>query len=229
LGTNGEAPAESEGPKVLGIDPESGMEVTLRTGRFGPYVQLGEPADKTEKPKRGSIPKDMPPASVDLPKALSLLSLPREIGKHPETGKPITAAIGRYGPYVSHDGKFASLSGTDEVFTVGINRAVDLLASQKKGRAQAEVLKELGAHPEDGAPVQILNGRYGPYIKHQKTNAPMPKGRTAEDLTLDEAVPLLAARAGGKKAPKKAAAKKLAAKKATGKKTAAKKTAGAKS
>jgi len=229
LGTNGEAPAESEGPKVLGIDPESGMEVTLRTGRFGPYVQLGEPADKKEKPKRGSIPKDMPPESVDLPKALALLSLPREIGKHPETGKPITAAIGRYGPYVSHDGKFASLSGTDEVFTVGINRAVDLLASQKKGRAQAEVLKELGAHPEDGAPVQVLNGRYGPYIKHQKTNAPMPKGRTAEELTLAEAVPLLAARAGGKKAPKKAAAKKTTAKKPAAKKTAVKKTAGAKS
>ena len=223
LGTNGDAAPEMEGPRVLGLDPESGMEVTVRSGRFGPYIQLGEPVDKTDKPKRASIPKDAPPDGIDLEKALALLSLPREIGKHPETGKPITAAIGRYGPYVAHDGKFASLSNTEEVFTVGINRAVDLLATQKKGRAAAEVLKDLGTHPDDDAPVQVLNGRYGPYVKHGKTNATLPKGKTPEDITLEEALALVAAKAGakGKKkaAPRKAAAKKPAAKK----KTAAKK------
>ena len=199
LGANGEATAEPEGPRVLGIDPESGMEVTVRSGRFGPYIQLGEPADKGDKPKRASIPKDTPPDTLDLERALALLSLPREVGKHPETGKPITAAIGRYGPYVAHDGKFASLGNTEEVFTVGINRAVDLLASQKKGRTTAEVLKELGAHPDDGAPIQVLSGRYGPYVKHQKTNATLPKGKAPDSVTLEEAIALVNAKAGAKK------------------------------
>ncbi len=201
----------SEG-KPLGADPDSGLEVTLRSGRFGPYVQLGD--NGGEKPKRASIPKDFEPDSIDLAKALTLLALPREIGLHPETGKPITAGFGRFGPYVQHDGKYASLGSTEEVFTVGINRAVSLLAEKAAGRMRrgATVLKDLGEHPELKGAVQVLSGRYGPYVKHGKINATLPKDRVPEELTLPEAVELIAARE-AKGPAKKGPAKKSPAKK----------------
>ncbi|MGZ5917388.1 MAG: type I DNA topoisomerase [Methyloceanibacter sp.] len=183
----------SEG-KPLGTDPTSGLEVTLRTGRFGPYVQLGE--NGKEKPKRASIPKGTDPESLELDAALALLSLPREIGLHPETGKPILAGFGRFGPYVQHDGKYASLGAPIEVFEVGINRAVSLLAEKAAGRVRrgASVIKALGEHPELGGKIEVLSGRYGPYVKHGKVNATVPKGRDPEQVTLAEAVELIAER-----------------------------------
>ncbi len=223
---NGVDPELAEGPKVFGVDPESNLDVTLRSGRFGPYVQLGE----GDKPKRASIPRDVPLDQLDFEKALALLSLPREVGLHPESGKPITAAIGRYGPYLAHDGKFASLSSTEEVFSVGINRAVTVLAEGKKGRGRAapEALKELGAHPVSGSAIKVMNGRYGPYVTDGSINATLPRASSPDTVTLDEAVALIAARAekgGGKKPARKKAAAKPAAKKPAAKKApAAKKT-----
>lgn len=195
----------SEG-KLLGTDPETELDVTLRTGRFGPYVQLGENGE--EKPKRASIPKGFDPESIDLSRALSLLSLPREVGLHPETGKPITAGFGRFGPYVQHEGKYASLGAADEVFTVGINRAVSLLAEKAANRVRrgATVIKDLGEHPELKGAVQVLSGRYGPYVKHGKINATLPKDRNPGEVTLADAVELIAARAAkgpAKKPPRK--------------------------
>ncbi|MEM8750115.1 MAG: type I DNA topoisomerase [Pseudomonadota bacterium] len=229
------AQAANEGPKVLGVDPDSSEEVTLRTGRFGPYVQRGE----GKEAKRGSIPKSWDVADVDFEKALQLLSLPRVVGTHPETGKEITARIGRYGPLVQHDGKFGSLDAEDEVFTVGLNRAVTVLAeaANKPGRARGGTsLKDLGEHPTLGGPVAVKDGRYGPYVNHGKINATLPKDKDPQSVTMEEAVVLIADRAektGAKKkaAPKKktAAKKKPAAKKATTKKAPAKKTAAKKS
>ena len=216
-------PALAEG-KVLGIDPISHMEVSLRTGRFGPYVQLGE-ALEGEKPKRASVPKTFNVESLSLEQALALLNLPREVGLHPETGLPILANFGRYGPYVQHERTYANLDSPDEVFTVGLNRAVSLLAEKKNagGRRGPTVIKELGEHPELGGPVQVLSGRYGPYAKHGKVNATLPKGTEPEGVTLEDAVVLIAEKAakGGKKPARKR-------KTATKKKTAAKKTATAK-
>jgi DNA topoisomerase-1 len=201
-------------PQVLGNDPESGEPISLRTGRFGPYVQKGEGA----KPQRSGIPKDVDRSQVDLEYALKLLSLPREVGKHPETGLPITANFGRYGPYVAHDGSYASLDSADEVFNVGINRAVTVLAEKKaKSRSPRgpEALKELGAHPESGATVKLMRGRYGPYVTDGSTNATVPNGTDPLSVTLSDAVTLIAERAakGGGKKPKKA--KKAPAKKAS--------------
>jgi DNA topoisomerase-1 len=215
--------------KMLGLDPETGFDVFFKTGRFGPYVQLGEPDDydkkNKQKPKRMSIPKGMDPSGIDLEKALELLSLPRDIGKHPETGEPITASIGRYGPYVAHQGTYANLESPAEVFTVGINRAVTVLAEKKnKQKRGSTVLKELGEHPEEKGAVQVLEGRYGPYVKHGRINATLPKTLDPQDVTMDDAVKLIAERAAKKKpARKKAAPKKAAARKTTAKKTAAKK------
>jgi DNA topoisomerase-1 len=174
---------------------------------------------------------------MDLEKALRLLSLPREVGKHPDDGKVITAGLGRFGPFVLHDGTYANLENADEVFDVGLNRAVAILADKRAGggrpqRAAAAALAELGNHPEDGKPVRVLSGRFGPYIKHGDTNANVPKGKDPASITMEEAVALIAERAGkggGKKPAKKAAAPKKAAAKAEGdapaKKTAAKKPA----
>ncbi len=213
----------SEG-KPIGIDPVSGLEVTLRSGRFGPYVQLGE--NGGEKPKRVSLPKGSDPESIDLDRALELLSLPREVGLHPETGKPITAGFGRFGPYVQHDGKYASLSTPEEVFSVGINRAVSLLAEKaaSRGRRGASVIKDLGEYPELGGAVQVLSGRYGPYVRHGKVNATLPKDRDPEQVTLLEAVELLAAKA-AKGPAKKPARKAGKAKKPKKEKVAVEETA----
>ncbi len=189
--------AGENGPRVLGQDPDSGLDVTLRSGRFGPYVQLGEGKGK-DKPKRASLPKDLMPGNVDLEKALALLSLPRQLGNHPETGKPIIASIGRYGPYLGHDGAYASLANSDEVFTTGLNRAVTLLAeaaTKSRGRQRPEALRVVGDHPGDGEPVILMTGRYGPYVTHGKLNATIPKGRDLDGVTLEEALELLASRA----------------------------------
>ena len=209
--TNGEKASLSGEAKVLGADPETGLEITLRIGRFGPYVQLGE-SDGGEKPKRASIPKGTDPEHIDLERALALLALPREVGLHPETGKPIVAGFGRYGPYVHHDGKYASLSAPEEVFEIGINRAVSLLAEKAANRRPraSSVIKELGDHPELGGKVQVLSGRYGPYVKHGKVNATLPKDRDPEQVTLQEAVELIAAKSAKgptKKTPRKSVRK----------------------
>lgn len=190
---------EDAAPGALGVDPETGEEIAIKSGRFGMYIQLGE-AKKGEKPKRATIPKDMDVAAVDLEKAIQLLSLPREVGKHPETGKPITAAIGRYGPYVAHDGVYGKLASSDEVFSVGLNRAVAAIAdaAAKKGGAKT-VLKELGEHPDDGASVRVLDGRYGPYVNHNRVNATLPKGTEPESVTMEQALEWLAAKASKKK------------------------------
>jgi DNA topoisomerase-1 len=226
------------GDRELGIDPVTGETVFLKTGRFGVYVQLGE----GEKPKRSSLPKGWSAPDMDLDKGLRLLRLPRDVGNHPEDGKPIVAGIGRYGPFVLHDGTYANLPTADEVFDVGVNRAVDLLATKRAGRrggAESAALAELGAHPVDGQPIRVLSGRYGPYIKHGATNANVPRGADPLSVTLEQAIELIAervAKGGGGKAkkparaakakaePKAAAAKKAPAKK----KPAAKKKAPAK-
>ena len=232
---DGEQEGEAGGDRELGLDPKSSEKVWLKAGRFGPYVQLGE----GDKPRRSSLPKGWTPASLDLDQALRLLSLPREVGKDPEDGKPILAGLGRYGPYVQHDKTYASLGSIEEAFEVGLNRAVTLIAEKKAGGprgargANAPALKDLGAHPADGQPIRILSGRFGPYIKHGDTNANVPRGKDPQEVTLEEAVALLAERAakgGGGKAKRpapKAAAEKPAAKKkpATKKKAPAKKAA----
>jgi len=225
-----------DGTRVLGTDPESGLEVSLRTGRFGPYVQLGEAVEDGEKPKRSSLPRGWDAATLDLAGALALLGLPREVGMHPETGTPITAGIGRYGPFVQHDGTFANLDSVEEVFSVGLNRAVSVLAEKRAGggrpggRAAPKALKSLGEHPSEGGPITVRDGRYGAYVNHGKVNATLPKDVTPEAVTLEQALALLSERAG--KAPskrparttaKKPAAKKPAAKTKTVTKSAAKK------
>jgi DNA topoisomerase-1 len=206
VGNGTDAEASTPDGKLLGYDPESGLAVTLRVGRFGPYLQLGE-GSKDEKPKRSSIPTGLDPNSIDLKRALQLLSLPRSIGDHPETGKPITAGLGRYGPFILHDGMYANLPA-EELLTVGINRAVALLAEKKAGksgrfqRAAATVLKELGDHPSEGGKLQVLSGRYGPYVKHGDVNATLPRGKAPEELTVEDAVRLIAERVA--KGPSKA-------------------------
>ena len=204
---NGESEDAPAGPQVLGNDPDTGEEVSLRSGRFGPYVQRGD----GKEAKRSSIPKGWNPAEIDFEKALQLLSLPREVGTHPETGKPISAGIGRYGPFVLHEGLYANLDSPEEVFSVGINRAVDALAEKAaKGggrRGAQQALKQLGEHP-DGGPVTVKDGRYGPYVNHGKVNATLPKDKDPQSVTLEEALELIAAKAGSKGKAKKTAKKK---------------------
>jgi len=198
--------------KLLGHD--AGDPITLRTGRFGPYVQRGEATEEVPKPPRASLPKGWAPEEIDLEKALMLLSLPREIGAHPEDGEPVLAGIGRYGPYVRHGRTYANLPQIDEVWTVGMNRAVELIAQKaSRGRKTAEPLKDLGEHPEGGA-VAVMDGRYGPYVKWGKINASLPKETDPQAVGMDEAVALLAEKAAksGKKAPAKKAGSKGAAK-----------------
>jgi DNA topoisomerase-1 len=181
--------------RELGIEPATGAKVWLKSGRFGPYVEAA-----SDKPRRASLPKDWPPAAMDLEKALRLLRLPREVGPHPEGGAVILASIGRYGPYLQHSGAYANLGSTDEVFEIGLNRAVSLLAEKRagagKGRGASTTLRELGDHPQTGKPVRLLSGRYGPYVKHESVNANLARGADPQTLTLDAAVALLAAREG---------------------------------
>jgi DNA topoisomerase-1 len=208
----------------LGTDPGTGQPVTLHSGRFGPYVQRARPDD--EKPDRTSLPKGMTPEQVDFDFALKLLELPREVGLHPETGKPITAGLGRYGPFVQHDGKFANLDNFEEIFTVGLNRAVDVLASKQArgGRAGPAVLRDLGPHPQGGGSLQVMSGRYGPYIKYDNVNATLPRDVSPESVTLDQAVALVADKQAKGKPARKAPARKATPKKAAAKAKAPAKT-----
>ena len=214
--------------RVLGQDVD-GIEISLRAGRFGPYVQKGEATTENPKPPRASLPKGWESSELTLERALELLSLPRQIGPHPEDGVMVESAIGRFGPYVKHGSVYANIPDVEEVFTIGMNRAVEVLALKLAGRRggpAAEPLRELGEHP-DGGPIQVMPGKYGPYVKWAKVNATLPKELAPETVTVEEALALIAEKAGksGKKkaAPKKpAAAKKPAAKKAPVKAAAAK-------
>jgi DNA topoisomerase-1 len=208
FGQGAESGAEDSGPQVLGQDPDSGGDVTLRSGRFGPYFQLGE----GKEAKRASLPKDVPASDADLEIALRFLSLPRDVGDHPETGKPITASIGRYGPYLAHEGKYAKLASTAEVFEVGMNAAVAKLADAAKGGGRQagsrEPLKTLGAHPRTELEIRLMEGRFGPYVTDGTTNATLPKSLAPDQLTLEEAAQLLDERAAKGPAPKKGKGRK---------------------
>jgi DNA topoisomerase-1 len=225
-------PGAAAGDGALGEHPRTGQTIYLKDGRFGPYLEMA--VEGEDKPKRGSIPKGWSPADVDLDKAVMLIDLPREVGRHPEDDEPIEAGIGRYGPFVKHAKTYANLGSVEDVFEVGLNRAVDLIAEKRanprgRGGAAAKPLKELGKHPEDGEAINVMSGRYGPYVKHGKTNATLPKGMEPEEVTLEKAVELIAERAAKSGGKKKAPAKKPAAKKTAAKKPAAKKTAARKS
>jgi len=226
FGQPGGKEGEDTGPEVLGQHPETGQDIVKKSGRFGPYIEMGE----GKEAKRGSIPKDLPDGEMTLDWAVKLLSLPREVGLHPETGKPIVANIGRFGPYLLHDGKYGRLSSTAEIFEVGMNSAVAKLADAAnkggRGASSREPLKVLGKHPRTEAEIKLMAGRYGSYVTDGTTNATLPKTIEQEALTLEEAAQLIDARAAAapaKKGKKKAAPKKAAPKKAAAKKPAAKK------
>ncbi|MBV2147495.1 type I DNA topoisomerase [Sphingobium sp. AS12] len=231
FGQPGGKDGEDTGPEVLGKHPETGQDIVKKSGRFGPYIEMGE----GKEAKRGSIPKDLPDGELTLDWGVKLLSLPREIGLHPETGKPIVANIGRFGPYLLHDGKYGRLSSTSEIFEVGMNSAVVKLAeAANRGPRSAgrEPLKVLGAHPRTEAEIKLMEGRYGAYVTDGTTNATLPKTVDKDQLTLEEAAQLIDARAAAapakKGAKKKAAPKKAAAKKATSKADSAAKKPAAK-
>ncbi len=220
--------ADDTGDRILGED--QGDEISLKSGRFGPYVQRGDATPENKKPPRASLPKGWSKDDMDLEKALMLLNLPREIGPHPEDGVMVEAGIGRYGPFIKHGSVYANIKEVDDVFVIGMNRAMEELAKKAargggRTRTAAAPLKELGEHPTEGGPVNVMDGRYGAYVKFGKINATLPKDVEAADVTMDMAVALIAEKAskGGKKkaAPKKAAPKKAAPKK----KPAAKKKA----
>jgi DNA topoisomerase I len=192
---NTDAAGNGGGPKELGPHPESEIMVTLRQGPYGWYVQLGEPegeGKKKTKPKRSSLPRTLDPADVDLDKAVGLLALPRDVGMHPDENVMITAAIGRFGPYIKMGGTYVSLKGDDDVLTVGLNRAVHLFASAPR----KDPPKELGNHPKDGKPITQRTGRWGPYVKHGKVMATLPKEMDKDKVTLEQAVELLDAKSG---------------------------------
>ncbi|TIQ36838.1 MAG: type I DNA topoisomerase [Mesorhizobium sp.] len=210
---NGENGNGEDGVKLLGKDPYTAEEITLRSGRFGPYIQRGEGKDA----KRSSLPKGWTAESIDHEKALALLALPRDVGKHPETGKMISAGLGRYGPFVLHDGTYANLESIEDVFSIGLNRAVSVIAEkQQKGKAGRNgatpaALKELGDHPDGGGKIVVRDGRYGPYVNYGKVNATLPKGKDPQSVTMEEALALIAekeAKGGGGKKPFRRAAKK---------------------
>jgi DNA topoisomerase-1 len=214
------------GMRKLGEDPETGLEVTVRSGRFGSYLQLGE-ATKNEdgeavKPKRASLPKGVAPDEMDLDRALKLLALPRTIGKHPDDGEDIIGGVGRFGPYVKHGKTYANIGNDEDILTIGLNRAVTLIEEKKanpgKGRRfGADPGRTLGDHPQKGGPIVVKNGRYGPYVSHNGVNANLPNDKTPEQITLDEAVGLIDARAektgGGSSARRKRPARGEAANK----------------
>ncbi|MEM7492614.1 MAG: type I DNA topoisomerase [Pseudomonadota bacterium] len=198
------------------VHPDTGQPVLLKSGRFGPYLEMT--LESEDKPKRSSLPKGWAPQDLTAEKALMLINLPRTVGQHPEDGEPILANLGRYGPYVQHLKTYANVPSIEEMLDIGLNRAVALIADKRanpggRGRAQAKVLKDLGAHPSDEQPIQVLEGRYGPYIKHGKTNATLPKDMKPEDINVDQALEILAEKEakGGKKKRKAPAKKKKAA------------------
>ncbi|MBN1200456.1 MAG: type I DNA topoisomerase [Anaerolineae bacterium] len=194
---------KEEGPTPLGYHPENQEPVFVLSGPYGPYVQLGENGDNNgEKPRRVSIPKNMNPDAITLEQALALLDLPRVLGAHPDTGEAVEVGIGRFGPFVRHNGEYRSLAKSDDMLTIELDRALELIA-QKKQRRQPELLRDLGAHPDDEKPVAVYNGRYGPYVKHGKTNASLPKDMTVESITLEQALALLVAKKARKSKKKK--------------------------
>jgi len=209
-GADAEASGSSE-PRSLGKDPTTDEEISLRSGRFGPYVQRGD----GKEAKRSSLPKGWKPDDIDFEKALQLLSLPRDVGNHPETAKMITAGLGRYGPFILHDGSYANVDTIEDVFTIGLNRAVTVLAEKKAkgpgGRGTPAALKSLGDHPDGGA-ITVRDGKYGPYVNWGKINATLPKGRDPQEVSVEEALALIVEK-GGKTPAKKPAAKKASAKK----------------
>lgn len=218
------ASGDGGGDRMLGQDPETGLDVVVKSGRFGPYIQLGEQKDvaEDEKPKRAGIPKGSSPGDMTLELALKLLSLPREVGRHPESGEPITAGIGRFGPFVKHDKTYASLEAGDDVYAIGLNRAVTLIAEKVakgpgRGRFQKDPGKPLGDHPGGGV-ITVKDGRYGPYVSHEGTNATLPSDITPETVTLAQAIELIDARGGKGKSKRPAAKKKAAPKSAAPKK-----------
>jgi DNA topoisomerase-1 len=193
------------GPEPIGTDPKSGLPVYVLIGRYGPYFQLGEVIEGSDKkPRRAPLPKGKTAQTVNMDDALLALSLPRELGAHPESKKPILANVGRFGPYVMHDGDFRSLKKDDNVYTVTLARALEILSEEKKGRGGSKALRELGPHPKDQKVVAVFTGKYGPYVKHGATNATLPKDKDPEKITLAEALELIDARAkkGGKGASK---------------------------
>ncbi len=208
--------AKQEGPRTLGRDPDTGLDVLLRSGRYGPYVQRGpNPPARTKKadlPRRASVPAGMAVAEVTLEDALLWLSLPRALGGHPETGEPVVAASGRFGPYIQCGSETRSLTDQDDVYTIGLDRALALLAQPKSAgfrRQQAQPLRELGAHPGSGARVRLLSGRFGPYVTDGATNASLPRGADPDQITLEQALTLLAERAA--QGPRKSAGRKKTA------------------
>ncbi len=209
---------KEEGPDVVGHHPDTGEPIYLLSGRFGPYVQLGEAGENGDKPRRASLLEGMKPENVTLDMAVALLKLPRALGFHPETGKVIEAGVGRYGPYVRHDKEFRSLAAGDDVLKVGLARALELL-SQPKGqrgsRKPVEAIRDLGAHPVDGQPVTVMSGHYGPYVKHGSVNATLPRGIKPEAITMAQAVALIEAKAAKGPSPKRTRRKAPARKAAT--------------
>jgi DNA topoisomerase-1 len=185
--------ASEKGPQSMGKEPKSGLDVYCLSGRYGPYVQLGEVTEEKPKPRRASLLKGMDPKTITLDTALELLSLPRELGEHPEKKKPVITNLGRFGPYVMCDGDFRSLKKEDNVFTITFERAMQLLSEEKKARRGAQAIREVGKHEEK--PVELFDGKYGMYVKWEKINATLPKEIKPEELTLDQAVALIKARA----------------------------------
>jgi DNA topoisomerase-1 len=225
----------------VGFHPDTGEAIYLLIGSYGPYVQLGEVTEENKKPKRASLPKGVKPEEITLETAVGLLSLPRFLGNHPETGAKVQGGLGRFGPYIVHDqgkeGKdFRSLKAGDDVLTVTLDRALELLAEPKRSRGRGvakKPLKELGLHPADEQPINIYEGPYGAYIKHEKTNVSLPEGETVETITLEAALELLSAKAATKKTTRRstsssASTTKKASGTKAGTKTAAKKTSTAK-
>ncbi|ACC82931.1 type I DNA topoisomerase [Nostoc punctiforme] len=223
------------GPDQVGRHPETGEPIYVKIGAYGPYVQLGDKTDENPKPKQASLLKGVTPETVTLEMAVGLLALPRTLGVHPVTGGKIQASLGRFGPYVVHDqgkeGKdYRSLKAADNVLTISLERALELLSEPKKGRSSTNskskaALRELGPHPEDGETINIYDGPYGPYIKHGKTNVSIPEGQTVEDITLTEALNLLAAKASTAKSTRKTTKSTNSKSKSTGKSTAKSTTA----
>ncbi|RUX42466.1 type I DNA topoisomerase, partial [Mesorhizobium sp. M4A.F.Ca.ET.050.02.1.1] len=210
---NGENGNGEDGTRLLGKDPYTAEEITLRSGRFGPYIQRGE----GKEAKRSSLPKGWTAEQIDHEKALALLALPRDVGKHPESGKMISAGLGRYGPFVLHDGTYANLDSIEDVFSIGLNRAVSVIAEkQLKGKggrngATPAAIKDLGDHPDGGGKIVVRDGKYGPYVNYGKVNATLPKGKDPQSVTVEDALALIAekeAKGGGGKKPFRKAAKK---------------------
>lgn len=210
-----------KGPQSLGKHPEWKKDVYCLIGRYGPYVQLGEVTEENPKPRRASVPKEIDYRNITLDQAVVLLSLPRELGPHPETGKMISANRGRFGPYVVHEDDFRSLKKDDDVYTVTLERALEILAEEKKGRGRAKVLKEFEAHPDTGKKISILDGKYGPYIKYGTKNIGLPDDLKPEDVTQERVLEIVGAKAGAKK--KKKTTKASSGEKKTKKKTVRKK------